>query len=143
MNELSLNLDKNYFDNFNVRHSFEKKEMNKVSCNNFSTRKNKQRKNKKVLNALSNVDFMMNRNNHRPIYDKFRSMAIEIDNLHKKLEKKELKRKNCNCKEKNKTYSNFNKEVGSSLLTKKNLAIVGVVAISLLLFTPYRKNLLK
>ena len=26
MNELSLNLDKNYFDNFNVRHSFEKKD---------------------------------------------------------------------------------------------------------------------
>ena len=39
MNELSLNLDKNYFDNFNVRHSFEKKEMNKVSCNNVRTRK--------------------------------------------------------------------------------------------------------
>jgi len=70
-------------------------------------------------------------------------MAIEIDNLHKKLEKKELKRKNCNCKEKNEIYSNFNKEVGSSLLTKKNLAIVGGVAISLLLFTPYGKNLLK
>ena len=143
MERLSFDTDSNEFDNFNLSQRRARKRVRAIGSNSDSTRIRKQRKNKQVLSTLANGNFMMNRNNHKAIYNKFKDMAIEIDSLHKELDNKKAI-KNCTCKDKKKKeYSNFNKEVGSSLLSKQNLAIIGVVAISFILFTPYGQKLLK
>ena len=146
MTDLSYNTDMNYFDNFNTIHNTEMRNpMNELDdefyYKNFSnsSRMRKQFKNKKLLKTLSKSDVYMNRNNHPIIYNKVKKMAIEIDDLHKKLEREKMAKK-CTCQDK---YKNFNKEVGSPLLSNKNLAIAGVVALGFLLFTPYGQKLLK
>lgn len=143
MERLSFDTDSNEFDNFNLSQKRARKRVRAIGSDRDSIRIRKQRKNKQVLSTLANGNFMMNRNNHKAIYKKFKDMAIEIDSLHKELEKKKIDKK-CTCQsKKKKEYSNFNKEVGSSLLSKNKIAIIGVVAISFILFTPYGQKLLK
>jgi hypothetical protein len=103
-----------------------------------------QSRNKGLLAKLKDARFLNNRNNHPLIHSEMKSMAVEIDDLHKKLANATAKVENkiCSCgrkiAQKDKKYSNFvGTENGNGLL------LLGVVAIGLLFFTPLSNKLLK
>jgi hypothetical protein len=104
-----------------------------------------QSRHKGFLARLKDVRFLNNRNNHPIIHNEMKAMAVEIDDLHKKLANSTAKVENkiCSCgkkiRQKDKKYSNFvdTSQNGNRLL------IFGVVAIGLLFFTPLGSKLLK
>lgn len=104
-----------------------------------------QSRNKGLLAKLKDARFLNNRNNHPLIHSEMKSMAVEIDDLHKKLANAYAKVENkiCSCgrkikEKKDMKYSNFiGTENGNGLL------LLGVVAIGLLFFTPLGNKLLK
>ena len=101
-------------------------------------RQQKLNEHKKVLNIIKQNNFFANRNNQQKIYKQVRGMAKEIDDLYIKLDKQN---KTCTCKKDK--LKNFDGEGDTSLLNKKTLVIGGVVAIAILLFTPFGQKLLK
>ena len=101
-------------------------------------RQEKLNEHKKVLNIIKQNNFFANRNNQQKIYKQVRGMAKEIDDLYIKLDKQN---KTCTCKKDK--LKNFDGEGDTSLLNKKTLVIGGVVAIAILLFTPFGQKLLK
>jgi len=101
-------------------------------------RQEKLNEHKKVLNIIKQNSFFANRNNQQKIYKQVKGMAKEIDDLYIRLDKHD---KNCTCKKDN--LYNFDGEANTSLLNNKNLVIAGVVAIAILLFTPFGQKLLK
>ncbi len=107
--ELDFDIDDNQFDNFfnrrsrprrrkrDVRMPNEEKEVSVSISNNMeSDRKKKRNKHKEVLNKLKEQGFFHNRHNHKGVYNQVRKMAIEIDDLSKKLIKEKSK-PNCKC----------------------------------------------
>jgi hypothetical protein len=100
-------------------------------------RQAKQTEHKKVLNIIKQNGFFSNRNNQQKVYKQVKGMAKEIDGLYIKLAEHE----NCTCKKDK--LKNFDGEGDTSLLNKKTLVIGGVVAIAILLFTPFGQKLLK
>lgn len=101
-------------------------------------RQEKLNEHKKVLNIIKQNGFFANRNNQQKIYKQIKGMAKEIDDLYIKLDKQN---KTCTCKKDK--LKNFDGEGDTSLLNNKNLVIGGVVAIAILLFTPFGQKLLK
>jgi hypothetical protein len=99
-------------------------------------RQQKLNEHKKVLNIIKQNNFFANRNNQQKIYKQVKGMAKEIDDLYIRLDKHE----NCTCKKDK--LNNFDGEGDTSLLNKKTLVIGGVVAIAILLFTPFGQKLL-
>jgi len=112
MENFDFNIDENEFDNFNnfiyrrrrprrkqrdMRTPNEEKEVSLSISNNMETeRKKKRNKHKAVLNKLKEQGFFHNRYNHKGIYNQVKKMAIEIDDLSKKLIKEKAK-SNCKC----------------------------------------------
>ena len=101
-------------------------------------RQQKLNEHKKVLNIIKQNNFFANRNNQQKIYKQVKGMAKEIDDLYIRLDENT---KTCTCKKDK--LKNFDGEGDTSLLNKKNLVIGGVVAIAILLFTPFGQKLLK
>lgn len=104
-----------------------------------------QSRNKGLLAKLKDARFLNNRNNHPLIHNEMKSMAVEIDDLHKKLANAHAKVENniCSCgrkiRQKDKKFSNFvdTSQNGNRLL------LLGVVAVGLLFFTPLGNKLFK
>jgi hypothetical protein len=100
--------------------------------------------NKNLLSRMREASFFHNRHNHKVAYDNCKKMAIEIDDLHKKLAQSESNKNVCpHCKQrriKKEKHSNF---IDVSQNGNKVWLLGGVLVIGFLLFTPYGKNILK
>lgn len=102
-----------------------------------------QSRNKGLLARIRDGRFLNNRNNHQVVYNEMKGMAVEIDELHKKLSDaySQVENKICSCGKKinDNNYSNF----VDTTQNRNRLLLLGVVTIGLLFFTPLGKNLLK
>ena len=113
MENFDLDIEQNDFDNFlfrrrrprrrkremrmpNEEREIRVSKIEDMSNGRDSARKKKRNKHKAVLKTLKTQGFFANPTNHRKIYNQVKKMAIEIDDLSKKLIKEKAK-PNCEC----------------------------------------------